>query len=89
MKKVEIEIEASVLDRVVDILDENDLLSQTELIEEVSTKRNITKNGIFSTRNVRNLSVICSTKQKDKLLTRLFPLINMFGGFCISHDILY
>ncbi len=89
MKRVEIEIEESILDRVVDILNENDLLSYTELTEGGLVKRDSSRNGIFSTHNVRNISVICSAKQKDKLLIRLFPLINIFGGFCISHDLLY
>lgn len=90
MKKVEIVIEESVLDKVVDILNDNDLLAQTELVElSVLKKEEATKTGIFSSRTAKSLSVICSNKQKDKLVARLFPLVNMFGGFCASYDLFY
>ncbi|HSZ24955.1 MAG TPA: hypothetical protein VK766_04520 [Cytophagaceae bacterium] len=89
MKKVEIVIEESVLDKVVDILNENDLLAQTELVDSSLIKKNTTKATIFSSRTAKSLSVICSNKQKDKLVARLFPLINMFGGFCASYDMFY
>jgi hypothetical protein len=90
MKKVEIVIEESVLDKVVDILNDNDLLAQTELMElGLLRKEKSAKPGIFSSHTARSLSVICSNKQKDKLVARLFPLVNMFGGFCASYDLFY
>ena len=89
MKKVNIEVEESVLDKVVDILNDSDLLAQTELVEADSRKEDANNSNIFPSRTVRNLSVICSNHQKDKLVSRLFPLINMFGGFCATQDLFY
>jgi len=89
MKKVEIVIEEAVLDKVVDILNDHDLLSQTELVENKSDNRLQNKTGIFPSLTSKSLSIICTNSQKDKIVARLFPLVNMFGGFCASYDLFY
>jgi hypothetical protein len=89
MKKVEIVIEESVLDKVVDILNDHDLLSQTELIDLHQLTKDQNKKGSFRSTTSKSLSIICSNSQKDKIVARLFPLVNMFGGFCASYDLFY
>ncbi len=89
MKKIEIIVEECVLDKVIDILNDNDLLSQTELREQNTKEKHATKTGLFSSTTSIRLSILCSNKEKDKIVARLFPIINMFGGFCATHDLFY
>jgi hypothetical protein len=89
MKKVEIVVEESVLDKVVDILNDHDLLSQTELMETNQILKIQNKKGLLTSNTSKSLSIICSNRQKDKIVARLFPLVNMFGGFCASYDLFY
>ena len=90
MKKVEIIIEESVLDKVIDALNDADMLAQVEIDSEKGKNfKTKTDEKNWTTRSPkRYLSMICSNSQKEKIVQKIFPLINLFGGFCVTYDIL-